>query len=544
MIAHPAAPSLARSPQTDSRATPGDIVRPASRSLLRYAPALMLLLVVVVDSVQYADTDTWGHVLFGRIMLRTGHVMRHEIFSYSAAGRPWIDHEWLSEIVMAAFYNAMGVIGLKLMKFLCAGAAMLLLGAAVAESGAGTSLQMGVLMAVAFALQLQIQFRPQLFDYIFLAALLALFARARSRGQAPMWIAVPMMALWANLHGGFFIGIVVLGLYAGTALLIDLWNGAGTSRGLRLLLLALAASLITLVNPYGAGEWRIVAHTLRNPYTMGAGAEFQSFFHVFAGTWRGGSALFPFLIALGVMATFVFSFALAPCADDLPEVAIAGLMVLLALYSVRNMAFAMLACAGPIAFHVHRALARIAPSQSADAVAMPESHPPPPHASPAVQLSALIGALAICIGNGLFSPRLQDFTGYPVGAIAFMQQHRLQGRILNEFLWGSYILWHAPDSKVFIDGRFEMVYPPSVQRAYLDFIAGGTAARAVLTAYPPDYVLVRADSTAARFADAQPDWRLIYRDPVAVLFARAGAPAVHLGGLPMVRDAAPPSLFP
>jgi len=542
-IADSAAPDPARGSHPESRATPGVIAPPAAHSLLRYAPALMLLLVVVADSVQYADTDTWGHVLFGRIMLNSGHLMRHEIFSYSAPDGPWIDHEWLSEIVMAIFYNAMGVVGLKLMKFLCAGATLLLLGAAVAESGAGTSLQMGVLLAVAFALQLQIQFRPQLFDYIFLSALLALFARARSRGRAPLWIVVPMMALWANLHGGFFIGIVVLGLYAGTALLIDLWNGAGPARGLRFLLLALAASLITLVNPYGAGEWRIVAHTLRNPYTMSAGVEFQSFFHVVAGTWRSGLALFPFLVALGVMAAFVVSFALAPCADDLPEVAIAGLMVLLALYSVRNMAFAMLACAGPIAFHAHRALARIAPAQSADAVTTPRRHPPP-HASPGVQLCALIAALAICIGDGLFSPRLPDFTGYPVGAVAFMRQHRLQGRILNEFLWGSYILWHAPDSKVFIDGRFEMVYPPDVQRAYLDFIRGGAGAGAALAAYPPDYVLVRPDSTAATFMGEQSDWRLIYRDPVAVLFARADAPAAHMQGVPIVRDFAPPSLFP
>jgi len=545
MIADSAAPDPARGSHPESRATRGGIVtRPPALSLLLYAPALMLLLIMVADSVQYADTDTWGHVLFGQIMLRTGHLIRAEFFSFSAAGQSWINHEWLSEIVMAAFYNAMGVPGLKLMKFLCAGATMLLLGAAVAESGAGTSLQMAVLMAVAFALQLQVQFRPQLFDYIFLSALLVLFARARSRGQAPLWIVVPMMALWANLHGGFFIGIVVLGAYAGVTLVIDVWSGAGLSRGLRLLLLTFGALLVTLVNPYGRGEWLIVLHTLRNPYTMGVGAEFQSFFHVLAGTWRNGSALFPFLIALGVMAAFVLSFALAPCADDLPEVAIAALMVLLSLYSVRNMAFAMIACAAPIAFHVHRAMERRAATQSPDTLTAAVPNMPLSYASLSVQVCALIAAIAICIGNGLFSPRLPDFTGYPVGAVGFMRQHGLQGRILNELIWGSYIFWHAPESKVFIDGRFEMIYPPRVQRAYLDFIRGGAGARAVLAADPPDYVLVRSDSTAARFVAAQPDWRLIYRDPVAMLFARANSSAAHLSGMPVVRAVAPPSVFP
>src|SRR5262249_41601832 len=114
MIADSAAPDPARGSHPESRATRGGIVtRPPALPLLLYAPALMLLLIMVADSVQYADTDAWGHVLFGQIMLRTGHLIRAEIFSFSAAGQSWINHEWLSEIVMAAFYNAMGVPGLK-----------------------------------------------------------------------------------------------------------------------------------------------------------------------------------------------------------------------------------------------------------------------------------------------------------------------------------------------------------------------------------------------------------------------------------------------
>ncbi|HVA80278.1 MAG TPA: hypothetical protein VNF29_05090, partial [Candidatus Binataceae bacterium] len=162
----------------------------------------------------------------------------------------------------------------------------------------------------------------------------------------------------------------------------------------------------------------------------------------------------------------------------------------------------------------------------------------------AVQVAALVAAIAICVGNGLFSGRLRDFTGYPAGAIAFMNQHRLQGRIFNELIWGSYIFWHAPDSKVFIDGRFEMVYPLDVQRDYLDFLSGGAGAARVLAAYPHDFVMVETDAPPYRFMLRQAGWRLVYRDPVAALFARADSPAAHIAGVPVLRDEAPPSLFP
>ncbi len=290
-----------------------DAPRTDKRSLLSYAPVFVLL-VIVADSVQFADTDLWGHVSFGQIMLHTRHLIRYDVFSYSAPGRLWLNHEWLAEVVMALFYNAMGVVGLKLLKFLAAAAVLTLLALDVAETGAGLGVQFGVLLAAAFGLQLQIQFRPQLFDYVFLAALLALLAAARRGRRAPLWLALPMMVLWANLHGGFFIGIVVLGVYSAVVCLQDWWNGRGYGRGARLLVLTLACALAMLINPYGIGEWQIVARSLRNPYTMGVGAEFQSFLHVLAATRGRAMAALPFILMLCVMMAVPVSIALAPSA--------------------------------------------------------------------------------------------------------------------------------------------------------------------------------------------------------------------------------------
>ncbi len=509
------------------------------RSLLAYAPAFVVLAIAVADAVQYADTDLWGHVRFGQIMLRTGHLIRRDIFSYSAPGAPWTNHEWLADVLMALFYNTFGVAGLKLIKFASAAATVVLLCAAVAETGAAMELQFVVLLVTALAIAGQVQFRPQLADQVFLAALLLLLAR-EGRGRRPrMWLVLAMMVLWANLHGGFFVGVVVLGLYAAVAGSLDVWGGRGPRRGIQLGLLTLAALAVTLVNPYGIGEWRVVIHNFQNPVTMHFNTEFQSLFHqLFAGRFRM-ALLVPYVFPLLLMAGLITGFAMAPRRDDLALVAIAALMSCAAFYSIRNMALAAIACAAPAARHLGLALAKRRRLRGS---------PPPPeraHAAAHIQIFALAGVIFVALQQGMFSARLADFQAHPAGALAFMQRHDLYGNVLPQYEWGVYVIWHqAPRSRVFFDS-FELRYPEAVQEAYVDFaFRGGAAATAMLKRYPHDYVLIESGGRIYRFMMEQPDWKLVYRDPVGALFARAGSPAARISGVPVIHDTAPPSFFP
>ena len=90
---------------------------------------MVLLLIVVADTAQFPDPDLWGHLRFGQAALASGHVIARDTYSYSVAGGLWRNHEWLTEIVMAVFYNSLGVVGLKLWKFGCVAATMVLMAA-------------------------------------------------------------------------------------------------------------------------------------------------------------------------------------------------------------------------------------------------------------------------------------------------------------------------------------------------------------------------------------------------------------------------------
>ncbi|MGH7815452.1 MAG: hypothetical protein ACREQI_15800, partial [Candidatus Binataceae bacterium] len=311
-----------------------------------------------------------------------------------------------------------------------------------------------------------------------------------------------------------------------------------------LCLLAAAATLATLATPYGYGTWESVIHALRNPYTsriiMDWDPMLKSFLKLNSNyaTWEGNlyyGAVLAFILALAG------SFVLAPVLDDLPMVAIAAVMSIAAFMAMRNMPIAVIAIAVPLPFHLSLALDRRLPAVGgwlkSAAAQLTEL------TTPAANISLAAMALAISWHYGLFSgPIRYTAAAYPVSACTFMRREHLKGNILTQFSWGEYVIWHlAPDSKVFIDGRYDTVYPMSVIFDFLRFNYGGPGSDAALKNYPTDYVLM--DKGARAIMSQWPDWKLIYSDPATLLYARAGSPATKIPGVP-VKGLAYAATFP
>jgi hypothetical protein len=521
-------------------------------SLLRYAPAMLLLLIVVADSAQFPDPDLWGHLRFGQAALASGHVIARDTYSYSVAGGLWRNHEWLSEIVMAIAYNCFGVIGLKLWKFACVAATITLMALGLAETGASPAIQLNTLGLAALATVLQNQFRPQLFTFVLLAATLVLLARDNYRGHALLWLAVPIMMLWGNLHGGFIIGVATLATYTGAIGVQDLMAGRGFARVLRLGLITVAATLATLVSPYGIDAWLVVLNALKHYAAQPIIADWDPLLYVIREQWQLKHVSVIFLVAgIVIIGAFAITFIATPHGDDMPLAIIAAIMSIAAFTAVRNMPLAVIACAPPFARHAeliaarrrNRKLARGPADTPPAAVTSHETSRDRPRVG-----QWLVGSIAIALAAvaGLFSSHLPvDATDYPIGAVAFICQHDLHGNILADFAQGENLIWHlAPASKVFIDGRYDTVYPQKVIDQYLDFMAGRPDAPFVLQAYPHDFVLVPRNGLALGVMRNAAQWKLIYRDQDSVLFARADSAAAKIPGIPI--DGNPPreSSFP
>jgi hypothetical protein len=529
-------------PRRHTIETPPDAPPPShGRSLLRSAPAVVLFAIVLADAMRSADTDFWAHIYFGRLVLSQHQFLFHAPFSYACSPGPrnWILHDWLGTVVMTLVYDACGIIGLKLAKFTCVGAVMVLLSLGAAGTRASLAVQAIVFSVAAIALVPLMQFRTFLADDIFLAALMAMLARESYGRRVPLWLAVPMLALWTNLHGGFFVGLAAMGLYTAVRGAQDLAQGNGIRGTVKLAALTSAAALATLINPYGLRDGIVIVEVVHNPFTLAYVPEFKSIFARMLDLYHQQVPLFTFVCALATMAALLLTFALTPRADDLALFAVAVFMTATALYAARNTALAVIACCIPLCRHAYLTWARLSRR------AQPGEEAHPTWTRPVFQALLALGALGLAIRTGLLSNRLPAARVKPVGALTFMRQHHLHGNTFCAFAWADYLIWHdAPLSKIFIESLFEAYYPATVQNDYFAFEVGSPRAAEVLTAYPHDFILFPTESPPSRFMTTREDWKLIYRDPVSSLFARADSPAARIAGVPVLSATAPQSFFP
>ncbi|HYL59831.1 MAG TPA: hypothetical protein VEU51_13255, partial [Candidatus Acidoferrales bacterium] len=259
--------------------------------------------------------------------------------------------------------------------------------------------------------------------------------------------------------------------------------------------------------------------------------------HLFALAHPVGVLFFYDLCATLLFAAFAISFALTPRFDELPLDAVGALMVAAAFFAVRNVPLGLIACAPPLARHASLALARPRSRDNAGVAASASM-------SRANQLVIAGLALVLFAQTRLFSRMLDVPLQYPAGAVAFMRAHDLAGNILADYSWNDFLLYRLGGrSQVFIDSRYETIYPDAVTRDFLDFTAARPRAATVLASYPHDFVLIAPDSPAASLMESSAAWKPVYRDDASILFARADSPAAQLPGIP-TSATAPPATFP
>ncbi|HXN12453.1 MAG TPA: hypothetical protein VN865_05090 [Candidatus Acidoferrales bacterium] len=515
---------------------------PARVSLWRYSPALVLFAIVIADIRQLSDPDLWGHVLWGRELLAHGSLPPNNIYSYSAPSFRWLHHEWLSEVLMGAIFDRFGPIGLKILKFLCTAGTISFIVVAESETGAPFGVQAVILLLAALILVPSMQFRPQLFDFLALSAIVAMLARHNWRGSAPLWIVIPIIALWSNLHGGFFIGLVAMGVYGATILICDTLMDRGPRRGLVIVGItaaAAASTLCTFLIPPARETWHTLIYSILNPTTHSDIVDWKPLFASLTTAPVGSLEQKYFAVVLFYFAAAVISVILKPKGADAPMVAVAAVLLMAAFAAQRNIAIATIAIAPVFANHIGLLLSPRAAAEATAAAARPMS----PAGRWVVEILIAVLAIVFARYSGILKPGI-DASGEPADAVNFMNRHGLVGNVLADYAWGEFVIWHgAVGTKVFIDSRYDLGYPRQVISDFMALDRGQPGGVRTLNAYPTDFVLTKQEWPSAKLMDSQPDWRLIYSDDVARLYARANSPAARLAGVPF-KGIAHPASFP
>ena len=235
---------------------------PPGATSMSFSPVLIPRIVVWVLlfgllTITRADPDLWGHVRFGLDILRDGALPVGDIYSFTS-DRPWINHEWLAEVLMGGAYASGGAPGLVLLKVAILSLAFALVGwelRAQRLAPLPADLLLGVAVLGSFFITATV--RPQIFSALCFSALLLALRRADDGHRAVACIVPVITAVWANVHGGWLVGIGVLGLWTGIRIL---WPN-GLSR-LQWMAVGVAGLLATLITPYGVELWEFLRQTV------------------------------------------------------------------------------------------------------------------------------------------------------------------------------------------------------------------------------------------------------------------------------------------
>ncbi len=251
--------SVPRASRRETRTAAGRPLPLPFRALAWLSVAALLASMCIAP---ISNNDVFIHLATGRYVLDNGHVPETDPYSFTASDRDYVAHEWLSGVLFQLVFSVAGTSGLILFKTIVVGAAFVLLLSASRLAGARTSVLLPVSAVVLYLASARFVERPHVFSYLLAALYLWLLFRWRDGGRERRWLwaILPAHVLWTNLHGGFVVGIALVGVFAlgeGLHLVRSRLVGKGAIEPVAPRDVALLAALVpgcvaaSLLNPYG-----------------------------------------------------------------------------------------------------------------------------------------------------------------------------------------------------------------------------------------------------------------------------------------------------
>jgi hypothetical protein len=455
------------------------------------------------------DGDVGRHVRVGRTILEQHAIPRVDLFSHTRAGTPFVPYEWLSEVITAGAHGIAGLPGVVVLSALLYAVAVLSVYRTADELGAPRLLGFFVALLALLLQSVHLLPRPHLFTTalagVFVIALVRFARTGRAWSLAPL---PPLMVFWANAHGGFLIGFVLLGAFLVGALLRSR-EFVQRRRAAKLLGITMGLCVLaSLINPAGAALWKHTIGYLGIDFLVAATHEYQSvdfhqgygkFFYLvlMAGPvlWMTGRVRVSWI---GAGLYLFFSAAALHSARNIPLFTVAALPWL-AIW-LRD----FLKQGGERSRQLLRTFERLELLDRS--------------LRPGLSVLLILLLIGACLGPWAEDYRF-DPTVFPVTALD--SDFDTSGNVLNEMAWGGYLLLERPDVPVFIDGQTDF-YGEELSRDYLAVIKARQGWREVLDAYDIAWTFTRRWEPINQLLALDPDWRRAYEDDVAVVYRRVG----------------------
>lgn len=417
------------------------------------------------------DGDHGRHVRLGRTIIEAGRIPSADQFSHTMAGEPFIPFEWLSEVAFAAADHWLGLAGVALLtSLLFAGTGLL-----TYRSSLILRLSRFGAMLAAFAalglLSAHLLPRPHMFSTFFVALVFLLLLSWRGGAHRVLWVLPPLFVIWANIHGGFLAGLIVLGVFwveaVGRRVLVS-----SDAAWKPITIAAIGSLLATILNPAG---FEVILHSLgyvQSRFMVDNTHEYLSVdFHDLAGR----IFLVYLLFAIGLVMT------------GRAGVRFIGGTLFLGwlaggLYSRRNLDFFAVTAVPFVGMWAQAVIRGIVKDPDSVPVVrrlcrrimdVGERYSEGDRKFGGMLGGAVLAAIILWVHLGSETARARyrfPADVFPVDAVAWLETTDIpeSGPVFNHFMWGGYLLYEAwPRVPVFIDGQTDF-YGEQVFREYVD----------------------------------------------------------------------------
>lgn len=472
--------------------------------------AILFVLIFSIGNGLLNDGDTGYHIRTGELIARTWRVPHTDPFSYHTPPLQWTAHEWLAELLMALIARAFGLTGLVVFFALLLALAHWLLYRSLRSLSDDLLLCTIVILLACATSATHWLARPHAFSLLLTVVWCDRLNRFQPGDRSSLLFLPAIMLLWVNLHGGYFVGLLLTAVYfvgsLAEAISAPSENSSRKTKSLFGLLIACLA--VCTINPQGPKILLFPLHVAADPFVINRVTEFLSpNFHEFL----------PFKY---MFLALIAALALSRSALSLTETMLTVLLSYMALYSVRHVSLFAIVLAPVLMKAAAHALDRLPPalfhfyqarSQNLEATdARVEGRLWP--------LAALALILALAATGGI-TYRFDD-ARFLVAAVEFLKRESIPGRMFNNDEFGDYIIFAAwPAYRVYIDGRSDM-YGEQYGADYLKLAHALPGWKEILKKHGIDWIIFDTVSPLTAALQEQDDWRAIYSDPVATIFVK------------------------
>ena len=505
---------------------------PSLSDLAFLMPTLVLFWCTTGVGWFLTDSDTGWHIRTGEWILKHGRIPATDLFSFTKFGQPWFAWEWLSDVLLAAMHSRFGLGGIVVASLVLLGATSVCVYRSAVEESEHRLIAI-VLTGLAMAAStIHWLARPHLVTPLFTGMFCCLLNRVEKQGNdRRLFLLLPALTVvWVNLHGGFFVGIVLLITYAiGTAGegFVHAKRYSACIRAREFLLIAGACAVASLVNPYGYRLHVHIARYLGSSFYFERISEFQSIdFHTFT------AAYFETLLVLAIAAA-VWHLGKGRLIQSLLLLSWAHL----ALFSVRNIPIFAVVSAPGIGLAMRDWLRLVDSRWPLDwlgglCASLAEletelqaiaSHEKRRHWHLAPSLALLALALSSSHLNSVRALHADfDRSRFPADAATFLSLNDSAPslRLYASWQWGGYLIYRLwPSVRTFDDGRTDFYGPRFVEEGLRAWDARPDWAE-IFAKYSVNAALVPVDSALATVLRERADWKLVYADRVALMFVK------------------------